>query len=695
MQLNRIELADFQKASRREWLLTNGLGGYASGTATGLNTRRYHGLLMAALAPPAERTLFVAKTEDALDGVPLDCNLYSGEVVHPEGFRQLESFCYKGRPTFLYRVGGQWLEKTIFMVYEANLTIVQYRLLPSSTRATLTVRPLIAYRHFHHLLKVNQWPFTQRPLLAGRGVGIEAFPGAVPLFILSDHGRYLEDGKWYRGFLYLIERERGLDCQEDLYSPGYFAVELQAGESVAFAFAVPQPQAEDITRLLSGFDGKDAEKLWRKEEARRLRLLEKAGAVLPFHGQGEAEKWARDLVLAADNFIVRRGQGKRTVIAGYPWFGDWGRDTMIALEGLTLLTGRFAEAWEILTSFARYCKDGLLPNVFPDAGTEPAYNSVDAPLWFVHAVYRYWQYTQDKDVLELYPTVRSIVQHYRRGTAFGIGMDEDGLIKMDNGQLTWMDAKVGDWVVTPRARKPIEIQALWHNALCVCAELASIAGETGEEYRALAERVRESASGYWLEKEGYLADLLGEPQLRPNQLLAFSLPFPLFPLDNEVGREKARRVLWRILEELFIGPGVRSLGPKETAYRGRYGGDQLSRDGAYHQGTAWSWLVGPCLDLAAKLSGSWEEAREKLWALLAPSRNHFYGEGALGQVSEIFDGDWPHYPRGCFAQAWGVAEILRILGTYIVTERSMVDARHDAELGISPAGGGRTGSTRG
>ena len=678
MQLSRIDLLDLQTASRREWLLANGLGGYASGTATGLNTRRYHGLLMAALDPPAERTLFAAKTEDALDGVPLDCNHYQGEIVHPEGFRQLESFCAEKRPTFLYRVGRQWLEKSIFMVYGANLTIVQYKLLSPSTQATLTMRPFITYRHFHHLLRENQWPFAQKLLLEGKGVRVEAFPGAVPLFILSDKAQYLEDGKWYRGFLYQIERERGLDFTEDLYSPGYFTMELKAGESLAFAFAVPQPQAESVSKLLSGFAETDADELWQKEEARRQSLLEKAGTILPLHGQGEAAAWARDLVLAADSFIVRRGEGKRTVIAGCPWFGDWGRDTMIALEGLTLVTGRFDEAWEILTSFAQYCREGLLPNVFPDAGTEPAYNSVDAPLWFIHAVYRYWQYTLNKEVLQLYPTVRSIIEHFCMGTAFGIAMDEDGLIKMDNGQLTWMDAKVWDWVVTPRAGKPIEIQALWHNALCICAELASFAGEPAAEYKALAEKVRASAESYWLEREGYLADLAGDPQLRPNQLLAFSLPFPLFDLESEEGRRKASLVFAKTMEQLYIGPGLRSLGPKELAYQGQYGGAPLSRDGAYHQGTAWSWLLGPCLDVAAKLSSDLEEAREKLWVLLAPSKHHFYREGALGQVSEIFTGDWPYSPRGSVAQAWGVAEILRILGTYIVTERSMKSARYDA-----------------
>ncbi len=676
MDLSKSELWQWQEGSRREWLLTNGLGGYASGTATGINTRRYHGLLMAALAPPAERTLAVAKTEDALDGIALSANLYHPDVIHPDGYRHLESFSVRKRPVFLYRAGEQWLEKSIFMVREANLTIVQYKLLASGHRARLTVRPLVAYRNFHHLLRQNDWPFAQTRL--GSGVGIEAFPGAAPIYLLSDLAGYQEDGVWYKEFLYLEERERGLDAREDLYSPGYFHVDLEAGQSVAFAFAVPRPQAESIAALKENFSPGAAEELWQNQLSRRERLLEKAKTVIPCDGKGEVATWTRDLVLAADNFIVRRGEGQRTVIAGYPWFGDWGRDTMIALEGLTMLTGRFDEAWEILSAFAAYCKDGLLPNVFPDVGTEPAYNSVDAPLWFVHAAYRYWQYTLKDHALELYPTIRSIIEHYRQGTAFGIGMAEDYLIAMDDAQLTWMDAKVGDLAVTPRADKPIEIQALWYNALCICAQFAQLAGDQAWEYEALAAKVRSSAGSYWSAQRGYLADQLSEPRLRPNQLLAFSLPFPLFDPETETGRKIAQSVLAFALSELYIGPGLRTLGSGEPDYHGRYGGNQSARDRAYHQGAAWSWLLGPCLDLAARLAPNLGQARRELWLLLTPARDHFYHQGALGQISEIFAGDWPHHSCGCFAQAWGVAELLRIVGTYLAAERSIADARNDA-----------------
>lgn len=678
LQVGKLEIANWQAARKREWLLTNGLGGYASGTVLGMNSRRYHGLLMAALAPPGERTLLVAKTEDALDGVPLDCNFYQGGVLYPQGHRNLESFSAQTRPTFLYRVGRQWLEKSIFMVQEANLTIVQYRLLPPSAKAKLTVRPLITHRHFHHLMRQNDWPFAQSQLQKGRGVNIEAYPGAVPIYLLSDGAVYHQDSKWFRGFLYPVEQERGLDAVEDLFSPGYFSIDLHPNSQVAFAFAAPQPEAEVVADLVADFSPGQAELLWQRELERREKLLEKAKAILPLAGKSEAQIWAQDLVLAADSFIVRRGEGKRTVIAGYPWFGDWGRDTMIALEGLTLTTGRFDDAWEILTSFAHYCQGGLLPNCFPDVCADPAYNSVDAPLWFIHAVYRYWQYTMGEEVRTLYPTVRSIIEHYQSGTTFGIGMDRDFLIKMDNGQLTWMDAKVGDWVVTPRAGKPIEIQALWYNALCICAHLAELAGENGKKYQTLAAKVRTKATSFWDGRGGFLADLLGEPQLRPNQLLAFSLPFPLFDPSSPMGREIAQAVLASTLEELYMGPGLRSLSPKEHGYSGHYGGDQYSRDSAYHQGTAWSWLLGPFLELVARLEPDLKKAQEELWLLLAPSREHFYNQGALGQVSEIFNGDWPGEPRGCFAQAWGVAELLRIVGTYLLSERGLEHARNDA-----------------
>jgi len=678
VQVGKLELANWHEGIKREWLLTNGLGGYASGTAVGMNTRRYHGLLMAALEPPGERTLLVAKTEDLLGGVPLDCNLYSGEVIHPEGQRQLESFSRGKRPTFRYRAGGLWLEKSIFMVQGANLTIVQYQLLEPSGEARLTVRPLITHRHFHHLMQQNHWPFAQSSLLEGKGVEIEAYSGAAPIYLLSDRASYSQDSKWYQNFLYTIERERGLDSREDLFSPGYFHLDLKPGERVAFAFATPKPRSEIVDNLAQDFHPGHAQELWRQELARRDALIEQAQTIMPLEGRGKIEVWARDLVLAADSFIVSRGEGRRTIIAGYPWFGDWGRDTMIALEGLTLITGRFAEAWEILTSFAHYCEGGLLPNCFPDVCADPAYNSVDAPLWFIHAVYRYWQYTRADEVRELYPTVRSIVEHYIHGTTFGIGMDQDCLIKMDNGQLTWMDAKVGEWVVTPRAGKPIEIQALWYNALLICSKLAELAGEDSQGERELAAKVQKSAEKYWDRSRGFLADLLGTPQLRPNQFLAFSLPHPLFDPGSPRSREMAQSVLVRIMEELYIGPGLRSLGPGEPLYRGHYGGDQYQRDAAYHQGTAWSWPLGPFLDLVAKLEPDLDLAREKLWLLLEPSLDHFYREGALGQIAEIFTGDWPHEPRGCFAQAWGVAEILRIVGTYLLSERGWQHARDDA-----------------
>ncbi len=638
-------------AEEREWLVTNGLGGYASGTIAGSLTRRYHGLLIAALKPPLGRTVLVSKLDETADydgqTYGLATNRWGDATVDPRGYRHIEEFHLEGTtPVWRYAFADALLEKRIWMQPDANTTYVRYELVRGSRPVALTLKALVNYRDYHSTTHAGDWRMTIEK--AARGLRVVAFDGARPFYLLSARAEAEPAHDWYQNFCLSIARYRGLDDHEDHLHAGTFRATLKPGESVTIVLSTePRPQL-------------DGEAAWREHQAHEEELFERWHAA----NAGVAEKapgWTHQLVLAADQFIVRRplknDPEARSVIAGYHWFGDWGRDTMISLPGLALTTGRPEIARSILRTFARFVDRGMLPNVFPDAGETPEYNTVDAALWYFEAVRQYWEATGDDALLrELFPVLAEMVEWHQRGTRYQIHVDAaDGLLYAGEPgvQLTWMDAKVGDWVVTPRIGKPVEINALWYNALVTLARMAKALGQRGPDYEAQAARVRESFQRFWNADAGYCFDVLDGPSgneatLRPNAIFAVSLP------ESPLTAEQQRAVVDVCARHLLTSHGLRSLASSDPVFIGHYGGAPRERDAAYHQGTVWGWLLGPFA--LAHLRVYQDPAQAT--AFLAPIEHHLKAHG-LGTASEIFDGDAPFTPRGCIAQAWTVAELLR------------------------------------
>jgi predicted glycogen debranching enzyme len=622
---------DRDQMLKQEWLETNGLGGFASSTICGANTRRYHGLLVAAVEPMV-RFLLLSKLEETLvvgvERFELATNLYSG-AVHPEGYRYLTGFRLDPFPIFTFEAGGVTVEKRLFLVDGENTVVVEYALL-AGPGCRLEVRPLVAFRGYHELTHRNA--VLDGALDEAEGQFSICPYAALPrLYFAHNADRMDRCGDWYLNVEYPVERERGLDFQEDLYCPCVLQFALSQGrDGVTIA-----------STLVHRVD--EAAALKRREVERRAALGER-------------------LHFAASQFIVRRG-AHRTVIAGYPWFTDWGRDTMISIPGLTLATGRFDVARDILLEYAGHIEQGLLPNTFPDADGPPAYNSADAALWFFEAIRQYAKYSGDLKFVraELYQRLDGIIEAYARGTRGGIGMDPDGLIAAGdaNSQLTWMDARVEGMPVTPRHGKPVEIQALWYNAVRFMQALAWEFGDSHGRvfYESLALKAAASFNAlFWNEKAGFLYDVVGadgspDASMRPNQLIALSLGY------CAIDAERARGILSAVERKLLTPYGLRTLPPDDPRYRGRCEGPPSQRDAAYHQGTVWPWLLGPFITAGMRFDpdATWRRVPE----LLKPLLDYAESRGC-GQIPEIFDGDAPHEPRGCFAQAWSVAEILRV-----------------------------------
>ena len=636
---------NLESSLRREWLVTNGLGGYAAGTLAGCQTRRYHGLLVAAEKPPVGRTMWLVDLDviARVDGrsYELACHEYEGGVIHPEGFRLLESFRLDGTvPTWTYALGAARLLKRIYMARDRNTTHVCFSLERSLGEIALTVQALCTGRDYHWQRRGGDG--YQMDCVAG-GCRVSVAGVTSRLHLTVDSGTFIASPDLHWNLRHRQEAARGLDSTEDLFVPGVFELTLSPGETVSFTATI-EATAEPAAAAL---------KTVRRHEAM---LTEGVGTEQPH--------WIRQLALAADQYIVARSgtPNGRTVIAGYPWFGDWGRDTMIALPGLTLSTGRTEIAAEILRTFARHVSQGLLPNRFPDSGEAPEYNTVDATLWYFVAVHEYLRVTADVAfVHEIYPVLEDIIDWHRRGTRHGIVVDQaDGLLRSGEPglQLTWMDAKVDQWVITPRAGKAVEINALWCNALWTLSTLAKQLGDAREActFDAQARAAGEAfAAKFWYEDGQYLYDVIEAPDgasldasLRPNQLIALSLPYKL--LDDE----RARRVLRACERELLTSYGLRTLDADNPRYVGQYGGNQWQRDGAYHQGTVWPWLLGAFARAHFALNGDAQRAI----SYLAPLEQHL-ADACIGQISEIFDADPPHVAQGCFAQAWSVAEVLR------------------------------------
>ena len=629
-------------ASSREWLETNGIGGFASSTISGMNTRRYHGLLVAATRPPVGRMVLIAKCEETLligdHRVDLSTNRYPG-AVHPSGCQWLRSFRLHPWPIYTYEVEGVRIEKSVFMVHGSNTTVIGYEAFDSGGRPLkLEVRPLLSGRDYHSTSHENG---------AIRGaversqnlVTLRPYDGVPAIYLAQNAAAVADQGYWYRNFLYLMEQERGLDSNEDLFNP--VCLEFDLSSAPAHLLLSTEPQ-----------DYRKAAQFADNEKKRRRAVVDTFPA---------ADEFGRELALAADQFIVCRGD-RHTIIAGYPWFTDWGRDTMISLPGLTISTRHYDVARDILHTFAEHVDQGLLPNLFRDDGTTADYNTVDATLWYFEAIRAYAEATGDYQCVQaLYPTLQSILDWHIRGTRYGIRMLDDGLLNAGapGVQLTWMDAKVGDTVITPRSGRPVEIQALWYNALRIMEGFAERFGDAAprRRYSSLASRCRQSFNQYfWNDDRGCLYDVVddaaADTSIRPNQIFAVSLPFTMLP------PERAHAVV-RVVERDLLTPfGLRTLAPSDPRYRPRYQGGPWERDSAYHQGTVWPWLLGPFIAAYLKVNKASEEARDRCAGLLEPLRAHMQ-EAGLGQISEIFDADAPHRPRGCFAQAWSVAEILR------------------------------------
>ena len=654
MTFPRSDFADTANAFGREWLVTNALGGFACGTIAQANTRRYHGLLVASLQPPVQRVVMVAKVEVLAryraGEYELSCNEFVDGTIAPRGFELLSSFAEDdGVPVWTYACADALLEQRVWMAHGRNTTYLTFKLRDACGALDLELRPLCTYRDYHAHTRGGGAPQVEPE---ERGCRVTAFAGARPYRLLIDRGEYHSEPDWYWNFFHRAEAERGLDAQEDLFRPGTFRAHLLPGEQVTLV-ATAEPDFEVPSVGLE------------REQKRRRALLRTTPADSP--------RWIQRLTLAADQFIVTRAsrsgevQGT-TVIAGYPWFSDWGRDTMIALPGLALATGRYADAAAILRTFAGHVSEGMLPNRFPDGGEAAEYNTVDATLWFFHAVSAYLAATEDRALLrEVYPTLCDIIAWHRRGTRYGIHVDsQDELLYAGQAgvQLTWMDAKVGDWVVTPRIGKAVEINALWHYALSQLASWARVLKDprAAADYQAAAGRVAASfADTFWYPAGGYLYDVVDGPDgtvehgrrvdasLRPNQIFAVSLGSDL--LDSS----RARAVVDVCARELLTPVGLRSLAPRDPHYAARYTGDPRARDGSYHQGTVWSWLLGPFVLAHHRVYGNVDHAL----ALLAGLADHL-DEGCIGSISEIMDGNPPHRPAGCFAQAWSVSETLRV-----------------------------------
>jgi predicted glycogen debranching enzyme len=641
-------------AQSREWLVTNGIGGYASGTVTGSLTRHYHGLLVAALKPPLGRTLMLTKLDETAlyDGqsYPLGTNCWAGGAISPDGYRYIESFELENSvPVWRFACADGLLEKRVWMQQGSNTTYVQYYLRRATRPLALSLKALVNYRDYHGSTHAGGWQMNVEAI--DRGICVTAFPGAAPLYLLADRGNASPTHEWYCNFDLAVERDRGLHDREDHLHAATFEATLKPGEVMTFVAS---------TERNLGLDGTAALEACRVYEQKLLESWKQSH----FASREQAPEWVQYLVLAADRFVVNRPLPQepngKTIIAGYHWFGDWGRDTMISLPGLTVAAGRPEVAAPILRTFAHYVDKGMLPNRFPDAGEAPEYNTVDATLWYFEAIRIYYAATGDDLLLkDLFPVLADIVDWHRRGTRYQIHLDTtDGLLYAGEAgvQLTWMDAKIGDWVVTPRTGKPIEVNALWYNALQTMVKFAQKLGKSSEEYEHMQAQAATGFERFWNESVGYCYDVLDGPQghdasLRPNQIFAVSLSeSPLTP-------EQQRKVVESCARSLLTSYGLRSLDPKHPQYCGHYGGDQRQRDSVYHQGTTWGWLLGPFALAHRRVFQDVTQAR----TFLEPMANHLCAAG-IGSLSEIFDGDEPLTPKGCIAQAWTVGEVLRAWG---------------------------------
>ncbi len=659
MKFGKGNWKNFQQGCEREWLITNGIGGYASSTIIGANTRRQHGLLTASLHPPVQRVLIWSKVEEILNLGKAQYSFGSNERPGwvEEGQKHLQRFSYENLPLYNYQVEDVWLDKKIALVYGHNTAVVGYEVKNGGRPLKLTLKPLLNFRT--HEESSTRYDLEFAEAFTEQQMSLTPLKNQdVQIQLYCEKGRVKREEKHYYEHLgkrlcaqnvydeymqYAWEITDGKPPLDTHYVPAVFEVEFAPYEASRFA----------IICTLEELPAPKGWELIAQADQRQDNLANHVGI---------SEPLVRSLVKAADQFIVQRqSTAMKTVLAGYPWFADWGRDTMIAFHGLTLVTKRFADAKEILWTFAKYIKNGLVPNMFPDEGSAPLYNTVDASLWYFYAVDQYLRYTKDYAFIqqEIYPKLKEIITYYQNGTDFSIGMANDGLIKAGSGtdQVTWMDVRIGDYVVTPRHGKPVEINALWYNALRVMAELAQRFNEDSAPYQTLAEQVKISFNEkFWNEASGGLFDWISEEtsntQIRPNQIFAVSLPYTM------LSRDKEQKIVEQVMQKLYATYGLRSLAQDDAEYKGVYQGKLWNRDCAYHQGTTWSFLLGGLITAYCKIHNNDAASLAQAKKMLEAIEDHLQ-DSCLGSIAEIFDGDEPILARGCFAQAWGVGEILR------------------------------------
>ncbi len=647
-------------AERGEWLVTNGIGGYGSGTVAGSLSRGYHGLLVAARRPPVDRRLMLVKLDETVayrgQSYPLATNRWASGAIAPTGNAQIETFQLEGTvPLWRYGCAEAILEKRIWMAQGANTTYVSYTLLRASEPAQISVSAIVDNRVFHNTGQVA-WPAEVTEIPGGLQV-VSGGADTLPLRVLASFGDVTISPELYQGYDLPEEALRGLNDQDSHVHAGTFTATLAPGATL-LVVGTAEPDAVIDRGALEARRSHDADVLAAWQASRTA-----AADAAPVPG------WIERLVLAADQFVVARPTADQpdgmSVIAGYHWFEDWGRDTMISLPGLALSTGRPTVAASILRAFAQFVSEGMLPNRFPDGADQPVYNTIDATLWYFQAIRGYLSATGDEALIrDLWPTLTDIVAWHLKGTRYGIQVDPaDGLLRggQPGVQLTWMDAIVNGRVITPRIGKPIEVNALWYNALISMAEFADRIGADATEFRSQAETTARGFARFWNADAGYCYDVLDGPdgnetKLRPNQLLAVSLPSPLLTADQQ------RAVVDACAHALLTSRGLRSLAPGDPDYVGSYAGDQEHRDGSYHQGTVWTWLIGPFVEAHLRVYHDPDAA----YGFLAPFADHLTSAG-LGTISEIYDGDAPFTPRGCIAQAWSVGEVLR---AYTAIQRS-------------------------
>ena len=666
LAFNREELSHFGEALGKEWLITNGLGGYASSTVLGVNTRKYHGLLVAALNPPGERTVCLSKLDEDVfiggDLFRLGSNEFA-DSIYPQGHTLLTGFSVAPFPTFTYQAGEVEVSKTFFMSKGKNAVSVIYKVKnQASIEGKLRVYPMMTCRHFHNTVDRAENPlqFTQK---SSRQQSEIAFQNpAATIVCYATEGEFHEEINWVDGLFYRTEAARGESSRDDCFQPGYFELSLSAMSEKVYAITASADfdgQAARETLASIGNTIKEVNFSFFSEQLRLRNLLYGFYGLQP---DVPVTDWLSWVLLASDSFVAANAEGKKAVLAGYHWFEPWGRDTFVSLPGLLLVTGRFNAARDILQTFNRYCKYGLIPNFIADKSGELSYNTVDGTLWYINAVLQYLKYTSDFEFVkaELWDSLKTIISSHEKGTAFGIRLDGDGLL-MHWGRLTWMDAEANGKAVTPRAGKAVEIQALWYNALCTMQLLAERFGEKtlAESYASMAFKARASFGDmFWNPKLGCLFDVLeqtgADASLRPNQVLAVSLEYPILSSDRW-------QSLVNVVEREHVTPyGLRTLSPSDPKFLGKCVGDRISRDRAYHNGTIWPWLIGPYISAYLKTQSYNESARESLLQeLVVPFFSIGIRQAGLGTISEICDSDPPNMTRGCIAQAWSVAEPLR------------------------------------